>query len=506
MQHHRHRRLPAHGVLILLGSISVNANFTATQESAPVRPETGEEGVEVLMRGPIHEAFAEVVDFAPQPGIIASKAPPQRILEQPPDQRPDSDNVAWIPGYWAWDDERDDFIWVSGVWRAMPPGRQWIAGYWAETDRGYQWISGYWIETQDGDATEIDYLPQPPESLEAGPSSPAPTPDHVWSPGCWVWHTGRYMWRPGYWLLLGPDWLWVPAHYRWAPRGYIFVDGYWDYVVPRRGILYAPLYVDLRIYRPRVYRPHICININVFPRHLFVRPYFGHYYFGDYYGLHYYDHGFYASFSFASGRYGCEPIYMHTRWQNRYQPNWDHHEREDFLHRREHENDRPPRTWRDQLNTRERGNVKDPTVIIAEPMEDMARKPNLPARVRPTTQEETREILQRDGRIESFRQERQRVEIEPQRHPGKPPEAQPPEPKPKPEAQPQRLRLPRSPIVSKPGDQLDRAHTPPQRPHVPTSDPRIEPKPRQSPSTPKPESPRRADTKTRPSVPTSARP
>lgn len=32
----------------------------------------------------------------------------------PPDQKPEGDDVAWIPGYWAWDDERNDFLWVSG--------------------------------------------------------------------------------------------------------------------------------------------------------------------------------------------------------------------------------------------------------------------------------------------------------------------------------------------------------------------------------------------------------
>ncbi|MFH1748080.1 MAG: hypothetical protein ABIG44_13675 [Planctomycetota bacterium] len=40
----------------------------------------------------------------------------------PPDQRPESADVTWIPGYTAWDDERNDYVWVSGVWRA-PPAR-----------------------------------------------------------------------------------------------------------------------------------------------------------------------------------------------------------------------------------------------------------------------------------------------------------------------------------------------------------------------------------------------
>lgn len=87
------------------------------------------DGMEVLTRGPVHEAFAGMVTFDPEPGIVTPKMPPAAIEELPPEQRPAGTNVAWIPGYWAWDDERADFLWVSGVWRELPPGRQWVPGY-----------------------------------------------------------------------------------------------------------------------------------------------------------------------------------------------------------------------------------------------------------------------------------------------------------------------------------------------------------------------------------------
>jgi WXXGXW repeat (2 copies) len=82
-----------------------------------------EQGVQVPTRGPVHEAFAGVVTFNPEPGVEAPKAPPELIKEVPPDERPEGATVSRIPGYWAWDDERNDFLWVSGVWRALPPGR-----------------------------------------------------------------------------------------------------------------------------------------------------------------------------------------------------------------------------------------------------------------------------------------------------------------------------------------------------------------------------------------------
>ncbi len=173
--------------------------------------------------GPVHEAFAETVSFDPEPGIVAPKAPPDAIEELPPEQRPEGTNVAWIPGYWAWDDERNDFLWVSGIWRDLPPGRQWVPGYWGQSGQGVQWTSGYWADAQ---ASEIEYLPEPPQSVENGPNIEAPSADQTWLPGCWVWQQSRYAWRPGYWAAAQPDWVWVPAYYVWAPRGYVFVDGY----------------------------------------------------------------------------------------------------------------------------------------------------------------------------------------------------------------------------------------------------------------------------------------
>src|SRR4029079_17747679 len=131
-------------------------------------PPVSQAGVEVLTRGPVHEAFAETIAFDPQPGVVIPQTPPALIEEIPPDQRPAGDNVAWIPGYWGWDDERNDFLWISGVWRSLPPGRQWVPGYWGQSGPGTQWTSGYWA---DAEIKEIEYLPEPPATMESGPSS-----------------------------------------------------------------------------------------------------------------------------------------------------------------------------------------------------------------------------------------------------------------------------------------------------------------------------------------------
>ncbi len=120
--------------LVALGTFSDIKNANA----APRTQADVEEGVQVLTRGPVHEAFAETISFDPEPGIIVPNQPPEAIEEVAPEQRPEGDNVAWIPGYLAWDDEREDFLWVSGIWRDLPPGRQWMPGYWTEVESGYQ--------------------------------------------------------------------------------------------------------------------------------------------------------------------------------------------------------------------------------------------------------------------------------------------------------------------------------------------------------------------------------
>lgn len=159
-------------VLITLGAAAAGGQ----EEDAA----TDDPGAQVLTRGPVHEAFAGIVTYNPEPGVIVEKAPPAAIEELPPELRPAGDNISWIPGYWGWDDERSDYLWISGTWRALPPGRQWTTGYWASAGQGYQWISGYWA---DSSVREVTYLPKPPVTVESGPNVEAPSRDHSWTPG-----------------------------------------------------------------------------------------------------------------------------------------------------------------------------------------------------------------------------------------------------------------------------------------------------------------------------------
>ena len=115
---------------------------------------------------------------------IVPKQPPEPINELPLlEQKPEGDQRSrWIPGYWAWDEDRQDYLWVSGIWRSPPPDRQWVPGYWQQADGGWRWISGYWRLRAE---TSVELLPPPPDAVtEALP--PQPNVDTVYAPGIWV--------------------------------------------------------------------------------------------------------------------------------------------------------------------------------------------------------------------------------------------------------------------------------------------------------------------------------
>lgn len=279
-------RLPR---LLIAGFASVGlATYFPT-----VAPAADPQDVEILARGPVHEAFAATLEVQ-KDAVLVRQAPPDAIEELPPDQKPEGDNVQWVPGYWHWDEEREDFIWISGFWRVPPPGRVWVAGSWREVRNGYQWVHGFWQEAQaEQDRSDIEYLTQPPAQLEVSPSIPAPSETHVYVPGNWVWRN-RYVWRPGFWVDHRPGWTWVPAHYRWTPAGYIFIDGYWDMPLAERGVLFAPVYVPRAVYaRPSYfYSPTVVVSEPALYTSLFVRRGWGCYYFGDYFENRYVNRGF----------------------------------------------------------------------------------------------------------------------------------------------------------------------------------------------------------------------
>jgi hypothetical protein len=288
-------------------------------EPAATEADLADQGIQVEARGPIHEAFARPAVTKPQPGPSVPKQPPPPVAEEPPAQKPQGNNAQWIPGYWAWDVDKQDFVWVSGFWRIPPPGRKWVAGQWAKGADGWQWSPGFW---QSATQTDIDPLDQPPpESLDNGPNVPAPDDTSNYVPGSWVPGDSGYLWRPGYWLEGQDNWVWNNASYAWTPGGYVYSNGYWDYPLAGRGVLFAPVSFSRPIFaRPGfVFRPRFTVALDGLLDSLFVRPGFGHYYFGDYFAPRYFGMGFQPWYLYGPRFY--DPLFSHFRWMHR--GDWD---------------------------------------------------------------------------------------------------------------------------------------------------------------------------------------
>lgn len=75
--------------------------------------------------------------------LLVSFAPPALpVYEQPlcPDE-----GYIWTPGYWAYDNDFDDYYWVPGTWVLAPePGLFWTPPYWAWAGNGFAFYPGYW--------------------------------------------------------------------------------------------------------------------------------------------------------------------------------------------------------------------------------------------------------------------------------------------------------------------------------------------------------------------------
>jgi hypothetical protein len=280
-------------------------------EAAPAADSQAEP--EALMRGQVHEAYAEPTSFNPTPGQVAPRKPPADVKEQPPDVKPEGQDVQWIPGYWSWDETRKDFVWISGIWREIPPGREWVPGYWSDVANGVQWVSGYWAEANAGEA---EYLPDPPKSLENGPNVPAPGKDYFWVPGQWSWQDGQYLWSPGAWVQNSEDWTWVPSTYISTPAGCVYNSGYWDYPPEDRGWLFAPVSFSTPLYNDPnyIFTPTVSLTAAGLADNLFCNVSTGGYYFGDYYDPIY--TGFVPWYAYSSLGYGFCPLYNYGLYNN----------------------------------------------------------------------------------------------------------------------------------------------------------------------------------------------
>jgi WXXGXW repeat (2 copies) len=76
-------------------------------------------------------------------GVSVNVAPPELpVYDQPPMP---GDGYLWSPGYWAWDEDIQDYYWVPGTWVLPPqPEYLWTPGYWGWSGGVFLWNPGYW--------------------------------------------------------------------------------------------------------------------------------------------------------------------------------------------------------------------------------------------------------------------------------------------------------------------------------------------------------------------------
>lgn len=223
--------------------------------------------------GPVHEAY--LTPSTEGGAILQSIAntPPSPINEQQPPKC--HAEAIWISGYWSWEHNKNDFVWVSGVWRRPPSGHVWISGYWKKFDVGWAWVRGFWSKDSEYNLKYIDKAPPDPKEEKI---SASPGDDHFWMPGYWAYdHASRsYNWLGGQWVKLDPSWVYVPAYYLWRPDGYLFVPGYWDLPLDSRGCIYSPVLIPPAARSTIVYTPSIIMQPDWVIRWAFLRyPNFG---------------------------------------------------------------------------------------------------------------------------------------------------------------------------------------------------------------------------------------
>ena len=281
------------------------------------------QAVQVQTTGPVHEGFAQPNSNQVEPGPLIDKQPPPPVPEVAPPQQPQQPQGAstqWIDGYWAWDAERNDYTWITGTLRNMPPGMRFVPGYWQQTDGGWRWVAGFYAPEGQ---KEPAYVPAPPLSLENGPTLPPPTNNSVYIPGNWNYNQGNFQWAPGFYSGARPGLVWNPPHYQWTPGGTILVGGYWDYPLDNRGLLFAPLTFSQPLWNTPgyAYQPNYVYGNNAgLLNSLFVQPGLNQYYVGNYYGTTYGRAGYQPWSSYGPNRY--DPLYTYYRWQNRGNPQW----------------------------------------------------------------------------------------------------------------------------------------------------------------------------------------
>ena len=270
---------------------------------------TADPNVEVMTRGPVHEAYAVPVSAGQTAGVIVPKQPPAPIEEVPPDMKPEGAERRLDSRLLELGRRTQGFhLGQRRVARAaarLPLDARLLAG-----GAGPGVPVGFRLLDAGPCAKKRPIMPSRHKASRPGPPVRRPARTISGSPAT---GNGR---GP---LCLAARLLGGAA----SPIG----SGCRRLITGVRGAGSMCLAIGIirwsaagwsfrpSISRPvAVYRPAVCLDVGVFSFSLFCRPGYGHYYFGDYYDDRYVAFGIRPWFYFNSPRYGYDPLFGYYRW------------------------------------------------------------------------------------------------------------------------------------------------------------------------------------------------
>ena len=306
---------------------------------------------EVLTRGPVHEAFAEVINYNPQPGQVVAKEPPKPIEEVPPAEKPEGD-YTWIPGYWAWDHDRgqlylghrrmaDSAARHDLGARLLEPGHQ-------RTSMGQRLLGAGGTRRRPARRRPRPSIsPRRRKASKRAPAQPPPRPTISGSPAIGIGLTGGTCGGPATGPAASRIGSGSPPGTSGRPAATSSSPGIgispWQ---AGRGLLPGHLRQPLLSWPALLLQPSVCIQTPVLTGYLFCRPAYCHYYFGDYYDPMYVGVGIYPWYMVHERHYGYEPLFVYDRWYyGRNDPGWAMGLHRDYEYRVAHFDARPPHTY-----------------------------------------------------------------------------------------------------------------------------------------------------------------
>lgn len=169
-------------------------------------------------------------DEAPAPVGPDGKPVPPPAGEKPHKRREAKDKKpgsVWKSGFWHWDADKNQFQWREGGWEVPPANHFWLGGAWLRRDQEWIEVEGHW---------QPFILVNPPPEPKDEEAPAAPSAEHYWRPGEWVWQpidptqTGsldNFKWQAGKWE-------------KPKAKGSAWVPSQWEVIGENDGYRYVP--------------------------------------------------------------------------------------------------------------------------------------------------------------------------------------------------------------------------------------------------------------------------